>query len=243
MGKPTSTMNRRDSSSSPRRIPLWIKIAYSAFLAVMVPTYWHDYGPTNFLYLCDAAALLTLAALWSGNALLASVAAVGIVLPQLVWVLDFGAHFAGLKITGMSDYMFDPKLPLFTRAISLFHGWLPFLLLYAVWRLGYHRRALAIWVGLAWALILVSYFWMPPPGSVLANPRQPVNINYVYGFSDHAPQHWMPAWAWLLTMMLGLPLLVWWPTHLALRRFFPSGHRPGAEASAFEKPPSGEVSR
>ena len=215
-------MNRRDSNSSPRRIPLWLKIAYSAFLAVMVPTYWRDYGPTNFLYFCDAAAFLTLAALWSENVLLASVAAVGIVMPQLVWVLDFGAHFAGLKITGMTDYMFDPKLPLFTRAISLFHGWLPFLVLYAVWRLGYDRRALAIWVGLAWALILVSYFWMPPPGAVLANPKQPVNINYVYGFSDHAPQPWMPAWAWLLTMLLGLPLLVCWPTHVALRRFFPS---------------------
>ena len=235
-------MNRRDSSSSPRRIPLWLKIAYPGFLAVMIPAYWRDYGPTNFLYFCDAAAFLTLAALWSENALLASVAAVGIVLPQLVWVLDFGAHFAGLKITGMSDYMFDPKLPLFTRAISLFHGWLPFLLLYAVWRLGYHRRALAVWVGLAWALILVSYFWMPPPGSVLANPKQPVNINYVYGFSDHAPQQWMPAWAWLLTMMLGLPLLVCWPTHLTLMRFFASGRRPGSEISALGKPPSGVAS-
>ena len=103
-------MDRLESSSSPRRIPLWIKIAYPAFLAVMVPTYWRDYGPTNFLYLCDAAAFLTLAALWSESALLASVAAVGIVFPQLVWVLDFCVHFAGLKITGMSDYMFDPKI-------------------------------------------------------------------------------------------------------------------------------------
>jgi hypothetical protein len=42
--------------NTPRQIPLWIKLAYSAFLAVMVPTYWHDYGPTNFLYFCDAAA-------------------------------------------------------------------------------------------------------------------------------------------------------------------------------------------
>ncbi len=160
------------------------------------------------------------------------------VLPHLVWVLDFGAHFAGLKITGMSDYMFDPKLPSFTRAISLFHGWLPFLLLYAIRRLGYDRRSLEAWVYLAWVLMLVSYFWMPPPGTVLANPKQRVNINYVYGFSDHAPQSWMPAWAWLLTMMPGLPILVWWPTHLLLRRFFASGRRPGAEASASEKPPS-----
>ena len=208
-----------------RRIPLWVKIAYTAFLAVMVPVYWREYGPTNFLYLCDAAAFLTFAALWLESPILASVAAVGIVLPQLVWVLDFGVHFAGMKITGMSDYMFDSGIPLFTRGISLFHGWLPFLLLFAVGRLGYRRCALAIWVGLAWALMLISYFWMPPPGAALANPKQPVNINDVFGFSDHAPQSWMPAWAWLLTMMLGLPLLIWWPTHLAMKRYFPTASR------------------
>ena len=31
---------------------------------------------------------------------------------------------------GMAGYMFDPKLPLFVRGLSLFHGWLPFLLLH-----------------------------------------------------------------------------------------------------------------
>jgi hypothetical protein len=30
-------------------IPLWIKVVYSVFVAVMVPVYWRDYGPTNFL--------------------------------------------------------------------------------------------------------------------------------------------------------------------------------------------------
>jgi hypothetical protein len=215
-------MQHLQSSPSTQRIPLWIKVAYLAFLAVMVPIYWREYGPTNFLYFCDIALFLALAALWWENALLASVAAVGIVLPQLIWVLEFAAHFAGLNMIGMSDYMFDPKIPLFTRGISLFHGWLPFLLLYVVWRLGYDRRGLAVWVCLAWALILISYFWMPPPGAVLANPKQSVNINYVFGFSDDAPQPWMPAWVWLLTIMLGLPLLVWWPTHQALRRLFAS---------------------
>ena len=206
----------------PRRIPLWVKLAYSAFCAVMIPTYWHEYGPTNFLYFCDVAVLLTLAALWLESALLASIAAVGIVLPQIVWVLDFAVHFFGLKITGMSAYMFDPKLPLFTRGISLFHGWLPFLLLYAVRRLGYDRRAFAVWVGVAWGLLLVCYFWMPPSGTVLANPKQPVNINYVFGFGDKTPQNWMPAWAWLLTLLIGLPALIWLPSHLALARCFGS---------------------
>src|SRR5690349_16701394 len=104
-----------DFIPAPTRLPLWLKIAYTLFLAVMVPVYWHDYGPTNFLYFCDVAAFLTLAAMWSESALLASIAAVGIMVPQLLWVLDFIVHFAGLKITGMTDYMFDAKIPLFTR--------------------------------------------------------------------------------------------------------------------------------
>jgi hypothetical protein len=31
------------------RIPLWLKLAYTAFMAVLVPVYWWNYGPTNFL--------------------------------------------------------------------------------------------------------------------------------------------------------------------------------------------------
>jgi hypothetical protein len=210
-------MNRRRPA-----IPLWVKLAYSTFLAVMVPVYLHDYGPTNFLYFCDIAVFATLAALWFENALLASFAALGIVLPQMVWILDFAAHFFGMKITGMSDYMFDAKIPLFTRTLSLFHGWLPFLLLWILRRLGYDRRAFVTWVCFAWCVLLVCYFWMPPAGAVLANPNQPVNINYVHGFDDKTPQGWMPPWAWLLSLMLGLPVLVWLPTHFALMRFFSS---------------------
>ena len=45
-------------------IPLWFKLAYSAFCAVLVPTYLMAYGPTNFLYFCDVALLTTLAAVW-----------------------------------------------------------------------------------------------------------------------------------------------------------------------------------
>src|SRR5437868_1659847 len=116
------------------RIPLWLKIAYTIFVAIMVPTYVREYGPTNFLYFCDVALFLTLAALWLENSFLASMAAVGILLPQIVWVLDVAAHAAGMKITGMSDYMWDEKIPQFTRAISLFHGWLPILLFYVVRR-------------------------------------------------------------------------------------------------------------
>src|SRR5262249_15633145 len=46
-------------AASPRHliIPLWIKLAYTAFMAVLIPVYLKNYGPTNFLYFCDVAAL------------------------------------------------------------------------------------------------------------------------------------------------------------------------------------------
>ena len=114
--------------AAARRIPLWLKIAYSGFLTVMIPVYWLNYGPTNFLYFCDVALLLTLVGIWREDALLISLPAVGILLPQMLWCADFLVHLCGGKMTGMTGYMFDAKLPLFLRGLSLFHGWLPFLL-------------------------------------------------------------------------------------------------------------------
>jgi hypothetical protein len=45
-------------------------------------------------------------------------------------------------MTGMTAYMFDGAKPLFLRGLSLFHGWLPFFLVYLVARLGYDGRGL-----------------------------------------------------------------------------------------------------
>ena len=110
------------------RVPLGLKLAYTAYMAVLIPVYWHYYGPTNFLYFCDVALILTLVAIWPENALLISMCAVGILVPQALWVADFIAHALGTSLTGMADYMFDESHPLFLRLLSLFHGWLPFLL-------------------------------------------------------------------------------------------------------------------
>src|ERR1700733_4811295 len=72
------------SAPRPARIPFAVKLAFTAFMAVLVPVYWTEYGPANFLYFCDLALFLTLAAVWLENRLLASMAAVGILLPQIV---------------------------------------------------------------------------------------------------------------------------------------------------------------
>ena len=112
-------------------------------MIVLVPVYWHYYGPTNFLYFCDVALFLTLAGLWLDSPLLISMCAVGILAPQALWVLDFVLNIFGVSLIGMTDYMFKHENSLFLRGLSLFHGWLPFLLVYLVWQLGYDRRGLA----------------------------------------------------------------------------------------------------
>ncbi len=194
-----------------------LKAAYTFFVLLLVPVYWYFYGPTNFLYFCDIALLLTLVGVWRESAFLVSACSVGILGPQLLWVVDFCFALAGGSLTGMTAYMFSES-PLFLRGLSLYHGWLPFLLLYLVWRLGYDRRAFLFWTLLTWVLLPVCFFWLPPPQ---ADPGlTPVNINYVWGFSDLAPQSWVPPMVWLGGLLLGLPLLVYWPTDFLLRRFF-----------------------
>lgn len=202
------------------RVPLWLKLAYTAFMAVLVPVYWSSYGPTNFLYFCDVTLFLTLVGIWRESRLLVSMGAVGIVLPQLLWVVDFAFQSFGGELTGMTSYMFNPKLKLFLRSLSLFHGWLPFLLIYLVHRLGYDRRALPAWTVLTWVLLIVCYTLMPEPRADAAEISTPVNINYVHGMDDKKAQTWMPPLAWLGTLFVGLPLAIFLPTHLALRACF-----------------------
>ena len=201
------------------RVPVALKIAYSAFMAVLVPVYWHYYGPTNFLYFCDIALILTLIAIWPENALLISMCCVGILVGQAYWVIDFLANAAGYSLTGMTDYMFQADHSLFLRLLSLYHGWMPFLLVYLVWKTGYDRRALPAWTAAAWVLILVCFFFLPPP---TPNPGlTPVNINYVWGIGDTAAQTWVSPYVWLAGLLVGLPILVYAPTHYVLMRLMP----------------------
>lgn len=201
------------------RLPLSLKLAYTAFMAVLIPVYWTSYGPTNFLYFCDLALLLTLVGVWRESALLVSMPAAGILAPQVLWIADYILNFFGIHLTGMTDYMFDETKSAFLRGLSLFHGWLPLMLVFLVAKLGYDRRAFPAWTALAWSVMLISYFFLPEPS--LANADAVANVNYVFGMSATEPQHVMPAWMWLAALMIVLPALLVAPVHFVLKRFFP----------------------
>ena len=115
--------------------------------------------------------------------------------------------------------MFDANRSLFLRLLSLFHGWLPFLLIFLVWKIGYDRRAFWSWTALAWVLLLISFFLLPPPTPNAG--LVPVNVNYVWGMSDDAAQIWVPPYVWFAGQLIGLPLIAYAPTHFVLARVMP----------------------
>jgi len=208
------------ASSEIERVPLWLKGAYSLFMVILVPVYGYHYGWTNFLYFCDVALFVTWIGLWKESPFWISMAAVGILLPQLLWCVDWGFELAGIQLTGMTSYMFDAGKPFYLRALSSFHGWLPWLLVFVLAKLGYDRRAVWAWMVVAVGLCGVAYLFLPPAGAPLADPNLPRNVNYVFGMDDANPQSRFAPLTYLGIWISGLMVLVYLPTHIILKRLF-----------------------
>ncbi|WP_425450028.1 hypothetical protein [Virgifigura deserti] len=190
----------------PHGIIRLVKLAYAAFVCLLVPVYWREYGPENFLWFSDIALFVTLAALWARSALLASMAAVGVLALELLWTLDF---LTGGRLVGLAGYMFEPDKPLYLRGLSLFHLLLPPLLLWLLHRLGYDRRALVAQTTLAWMVLPLTY--------LTTDPEQ--NINWVFGPGTDLPAPLSPS-LYLGLLMVALPTFVYLPSHWALQKLF-----------------------
>jgi hypothetical protein len=181
------------------------------FVAVLVPAYWRYYGPSNFLWFSDIALLVTLVAVWLESPFLASMQAVSVGLLELLWLGEFLTRlFAGVRLVGLSAYMFDRQIPLWIRGLSLFHAVLPFLLFWLVWRLGYDPRAWLAQTALAWVVLLLCFLATEPAE----------NVNWAFG-PGIGRQRWMAPKLYLLLLMALFPICVYVPTHLLLRAFFP----------------------
>lgn len=193
-------------------IPLWLKIAYSAFTVVTVVIYVKKYPLWNFLWFSDIALIVTVPALWLESSLLTSMILVCVLLPEIVWNGAFFTRLVtGNRVFGLTDYMFDASKPRYLRAISLiFHVLLPPLLLWMAHVLGYDSRALIAATALAWIVLPLSY-WLGDP--------KVENLNWVYGWRAE-PQTSMPPLAFLGIVMIAFPLLIYLPTYLLLRWVF-----------------------
>jgi len=187
-------------------IPLWIKVAYTLMVAVIVPVYLAYYGPANFLWFSDVALIVTGVALWLENPLLVSMMTVGVLLPELLWnVTLFTRLVTGIRVSGLADYMFDTRIPKWIRALSLFHVVLPVLMLWMLHRLGYDPRALPAQTALAWVILPLTYAVTKPED----------NINWVYG-PGARPQRQISPPLYLAFVLILFPLIVYVPTHLLL---------------------------
>jgi hypothetical protein len=144
------------------RLPLWLKVGWTAWVVVWVPLYWHQYGAQNFLYFCDLGNFLIALGLWWESPLVVSSQATGLLLFQTLYTIDLlSALASGKHIIGGTEYMFDPHVPLFIRLLSLFHVVAPPLLIWAIWRLGYDERGWKLQTLLTWIVIPINYFWRP----------------------------------------------------------------------------------
>ena len=87
----------------------------------------------------------------------------------------------------------------------MFHVFIPVLLLWGVWRVGYDRRAFGLQVFFSWCLLMACFFFSPPK----------MDINWVFGPYDK-PQTSVSPGLYLVFLMLTLPLILYLPMHLAL---------------------------
>jgi hypothetical protein len=188
------------------RPPLWLKILWTVWVAFWAPLYSRHYGAQNLLFFCDLGNFLVAAALWLESPLLFSCQATGLLLFQSLYTIDLlSAVLSGKHIIGGTEYMFDRGIPLFLRLLSLFHVVMPPLLLWAIGQLGYDRRGWKYQTLLTWVVVPINYFWRPE-----------LDVNWARG-PFFREQHLLPGWLYLLGYLLAVPLVVYWPTHLALQ--------------------------
>ena len=188
------------------RVPLWLKIGWTLWVLCWAPLYWKQYGVQNFLFFCDLGNFVILAALWAESALLFSWQAASLLVFQTLFTIDLlGAWISGRHLIGGTEFMFDPHLPLLVRSLSLFHVVVPPLLLWMIWRLGYDRRGWKLQVLTCWILIPINYCWRPEH-----------NVNWARGIF-FSQQHVIPGPLYLGGYLIVVPLVIYFPTHLALR--------------------------
>jgi hypothetical protein len=187
------------------------------WMTVWLPAYVRVWGWANLLHLCDAAVILTCVGLWWGSGRLLSSQAVSAVLPGVLWLLNVCWRIAtGHFLVRGTEYMWDAQYPLWVRLLSLFHVALPGVLLWAVWKLGYDGRGLALQIAIVAVLLIASRFLSAE-----------LNMNYAYR-DPVFNRGWGPSLVHLGVILLGAVVLLYLPTHIMLARLF---SRPAPPAS------------
>ena len=191
-------------------VPLWLKVAWTAMVLVIVLIYWRHRGPANFLWFSDIALLALVAGLWLESSFIVSLTACMVLVPEVLWIVSFFGGLLRLQhLIGLADYMFDKQTPLWLRAVSLFHVPLLVVIVWAPWRLGYDPGVFPWVVLITWLVLLLT--------RVLTKPKS--NINHVYRLPIAAGANLTPV-QHMLVLMTALPLVLQLPGHLLLWLLF-----------------------
>jgi hypothetical protein len=192
-------------------IPLWFKLSYTAFVLYVMAVWWKHYGWTNFLWFSDIAFIGAVPAMWLESAAMASVLTVAVLVPELLWNVDYaGRLLLRRRITGLTDYMFERDRLLLLRGLSLFHVPLPLVLLWLVAAYGYDAS-----IGLPGAIVLAAV--VLPWSRFVSTPDK--NINWTYGLGGWRAQ-WL-GWLYVAVLFAGFVLFVFVPTDAFLRLVWP----------------------
>jgi hypothetical protein len=192
-------------------IPTWFKLSYTVFVVVVVAIWLRYYGWRNLLWFSDIALIGAVPAFWLEDARIASVLAVAVLLPEMLWNVDLaGRLLLRRRISGLTDYMFEKDRPLILRRLSLFHVPLPLVLLWLLAAYGYAEP-----IALPGAIVLAAV--VLPISRAVSTPEK--NINWSWGLGP--VQSPLPAYLYVLLLFLGFVVLVFVPTHAILRNTFP----------------------
>ena len=132
-----------------------------------------------------------------------------VLVPELLWNVDYALRLLlRRRITGLTDYMFEPERPLLLRGLSLFHVPLPLVLLWLIAAYGYDAS-----VGLTGAVVLAAI--VLPWSRIVSTSEK--NINWTYGLGGWRVR-W-PGWLYVPVLFAGFVLFVFLPTDWILRRF------------------------
>jgi hypothetical protein len=129
----------------------------------------------------------------------------------VLWSMDVGWRLVtGHHLVGGTEYMWDASYPLGVRLQSTFHLVLPLVLLSAMRKLGYERRALTLQAAIAGGVLIVSRFL-------------PAALNMNYAYADPLfHRAWGPAPVHLAVIFAGMVGVLYWPIHLLFSRMYPT---------------------
>jgi hypothetical protein len=201
MGKAGQTL----FAARDARVPGALKLAYGCGIPLIALVYKRRYGAGNFLWLSDLCLALTGWAVLTEKPRPASIAA-GVLPLELAWTIDFLCRG---RLIGLADYMFDRRLPLWLRALSLFHIAVPATLIWLLRRFGYDRSALPAQIAMTGGAVVLSR----------ALTEAEKNINWAFGPGAHGRSP-LPAPLYLALETAALTIGMLLPAHLAARRLF-----------------------